>query len=345
MKKKFLAMLLAAVLAVGLLPGTALADGGIYDPVSGSGKCGDNVDWVFDLDTKTLTLTGSGPTYDYGDSAPPWADSRNTALAIEKIVVGDGITALGKYLFFHCIGAVEIQLPASLEHIDRLALLWSPVLKSIHVSGNGGVYRSDNGVLYGPSWSSDSDERIYLLYYPPGRSEDSYSVLPGTAGIDHAAFSSAYNLKTINLNQELRTIGKSAFSDCLSLKDIIIPEGVTTIAESAFCRCQELENIMIPDGVTTIGAAAFEGCIALKSIHLPARLTTLEFTAFWDCPSLSEVMVPESVTVIRGDNSFYSGWMKMDDSLSLNYYFHGDAPEILGIDDLLADRFIPLGLV
>ena len=46
-----------------------------------SGTCGTNVKWNLNTTTGVLTLTGSGATKDYGETAlkgiAPWSDSRN----------------------------------------------------------------------------------------------------------------------------------------------------------------------------------------------------------------------------------------------------------------------------
>ena len=64
MKKRFLGMLLAVLMVLTLLPAAAFADGEL------SGTCGDNVTWKLEGDT--LTISGTGPMFDYKSYNGPW---------------------------------------------------------------------------------------------------------------------------------------------------------------------------------------------------------------------------------------------------------------------------------
>jgi len=108
MKRRFLSLLLVLCLLVSVLPAGAHAAGS-------SGSCGDNVKWAFDPATGTMTLSGSGETYLYSRGEPiPWADLKPQ---ITRVVVGEGITALGYDLFRDCTALTEVVLPESLREL------------------------------------------------------------------------------------------------------------------------------------------------------------------------------------------------------------------------------------
>lgn len=70
-----------------------------------SGKCGKNVNWIYDSKTKTLTISGKGAMYNYpstvmdpddDDDLPPWD---KLELTVDKIVINKGVTTVGSYAF------------------------------------------------------------------------------------------------------------------------------------------------------------------------------------------------------------------------------------------------------
>ena len=83
MKKRILALLLALVMLVGLLPTVALAADGETTPAETpmKGSLGDTATWTYNADTKTLTISGTGATKDYGmgfDYAHPMRTAPST---------------------------------------------------------------------------------------------------------------------------------------------------------------------------------------------------------------------------------------------------------------------------
>ena len=81
-----------------------------------SGKCGKNATWTFDPSTGTLTIKGSGPIhdYDYWDDFSPFNGKKN----IKKVVIGSGITAIGRSTFTECSNLTSVEFPSTLTHIN-----------------------------------------------------------------------------------------------------------------------------------------------------------------------------------------------------------------------------------
>jgi len=76
-------------------------------------------------------------------------------------------------------------------------------------------------------------------------------------------------LLSVNIPNNVTSIGQSAFYGCSSLLSINIPNKVTSIGQSAFYGCSSLPSITIPNSVTSIGDSAFRDCTKLESITLP----------------------------------------------------------------------------
>ncbi len=93
-----------------------------------NGNCGanfggTNAKWSLNTSTGVLTISGKGATKDCGNvgsNQAPWKDSRDK---IKSIVVEDGITALGRYMFYKCEVAESVSLPSTLTAIGDTKFL------------------------------------------------------------------------------------------------------------------------------------------------------------------------------------------------------------------------------
>lgn len=82
-----------------------------------TGACGDNnaLTWSYNATEKTLTITGSGvlsSNYTYGAEAPRY---------MEKLIIAEGVTAIGANAFSNMSSLAMLQLPASLKTIGDKA--------------------------------------------------------------------------------------------------------------------------------------------------------------------------------------------------------------------------------
>ena len=110
MKNKVLSILLALCFVVTLLPAAAFADS---EPMSGT--LGDNITWVFD--NGTLTVSGNGEMEDCTWGAP-WLELSDP---ITKVVITKGVTSVGAGAFYCCMGLKTVVLPEGIKTIDDYA--------------------------------------------------------------------------------------------------------------------------------------------------------------------------------------------------------------------------------
>ncbi|MDR0694319.1 MAG: leucine-rich repeat protein [Prevotellaceae bacterium] len=214
----------------------------------------------------TLTISGNGAMgdYDVGDiNRPSWYLYRDD---IKTVVIQEGVTTVGTYVFYLCSGLVEVTIPSSVITIDNSAFFLCSSLTAINVDGGNMAYSSIDGVLF------NKDQTI-LMYISGGKS-------------------GAYTIPNSVL-----TIGVSAFLGT-SLTEVTIPNSVTTISEMAFIRSESLRKVIMGNGVTTIGEYAFYGCSGLSEITIPGLVTVIDTGVFANCFALREITIPNSVTTI-----------------------------------------------
>lgn len=146
-----------------------------------------------------------------------------------------------------------------------------------------------DGVLY----SKDMSRLIFCW-----QEKEHFTVPQSIRAIEPFAFCLQTKLRTIELHDNITSIGNATFMGCSSLERIVIPSSVTEIKSDTFDGCVSLKEVILHDGITQIGSHAFRHCEALRSIVLPRKLRAMD--SFECCYSLCEIDIPSSVEVIRG---------------------------------------------
>lgn len=218
-------------------------------------RCGVNASWNFDEETKTLTISGTGDTYNFFQS--PYVDI-NTK--IEKIIIEDGITYIGEGIFVQCSALKSITISKTVNKINDYAFRSSfeyrtkyiDPIEEIVVSDENTAYCAVDNVLFDKAQTE-------LILYPAGNAATEYTLPDTVRTIRKQAFEGSTALEKVSLNDGLVTIGTSAFEDCTALSEIRLNDGLDTISAEAFEGCTALADVVIPDSVTYIGAKALYG--------------------------------------------------------------------------------------
>ena len=116
-------------------------------------------------------------------------------------------------------------------------------------------------------------------------------------------FEDCIRLKSIIIPNSVTSIGSYAFYNCRSLTSITIGNSVTSIGDYAFMECSSLTSIIIPDNVVSLGSYTFQNCISLRSVTIGNSVTSIRSYAFMGCHNLTSVTIGNSVTSI-GDSAF-----------------------------------------
>lgn len=129
-------------------------------------------------------------------------------------------------------------------------------------------------------------------------SKNNFTIIPNQTFMD------CRNLTSIQLPDEVTSIGDSAFEGCNILSSInslksvnYLPKELTKIGEKCFLECGQLTNIDLPMKITTIGNSAFSRS-GLTSIVIPKPQIALGVSAFNGCTQLTQVTLPEGMDTI-----------------------------------------------
>lgn len=289
--------------------------------IAQSGTCGETATWELS-DEGVLTISGSGAISDTGEHDMPWKDLRND---ITSIVIDEGITRIGNWVFHSCTEAISVSLPSTLKEIGEQSFRSCSEITQVMLPsglesiGGGAFYYCDSLTsLTIPSGVENFTDAF-------GSSGLRTLVLEeGIDSVDDYAFNGCRYLKNVTLPSTVKRIGKYAFSNCFSLANLDIPADVTELGEGAlsYTALSEFEfpegvnsvepyvlsgtditSIVIPDRFTEIGDYAFLNCTQLKNITLSKNLTDIGTRAF-AYTALTQVDLPDGLETL-GDSAFY----------------------------------------
>ena len=211
-----------------------------------SGQCGKNAVWKFDEETGKLTISGTGPMYDYAQSGPsglevsPWYQLGDYILSVE---VQDGITYIGSSCFWDCYNLQQVTISSSVTHIGAYAFCNSDRLENIHYMGSWSdltFAQIDTALLDLLTFKDQSfGENLYYTC------QDGVLTISGTG--DMPAMDDYWYM------DNGLWIGRTPWRAYRnSIERIIIEEGVTSVSAGSLCGCPNLTVIELSSTVQSM---------------------------------------------------------------------------------------------
>ncbi|ELP91486.1 hypothetical protein EIN_144460 [Entamoeba invadens IP1] len=159
-----------------------------------------------------------------------------------------------------------------------------------------------------------------------------------------------FNLKNINIPNNVTSIKEKSFSNFLTLTKISIGKCVEQIGKSCFENCENLKEIEIPSSVTYIANFAFKNCSKLVQIKFTKQVTDVSPTAFEKCDKLTEIFIENKiVTTVDFPVTYEIAQMFKTNSIYCNnvIFFKSDIIRYLKIKVVNGKRIgeIPKGVV
>lgn len=302
---------LCSIILVFALVLSAMSSISVTASAISSGTLNSDVSWVLGADG-VLTISGNGAMPDFSeDEASPFG----SISGIEKVVITEGVTTIGEYMFMGCSDIKNVSVPASVTNIGFAAFLGCSGLEEINADVNSNSFSSVDGVLF-------NKDKTTLVQFPADKAVTSYTIPEGVKHIADAAFAYSGNLQSvvfagtvetmgfaacfgcqslvsIELSNNLRYVSELAFYLCPSLSAVTIPNSVEFLGNSAFAECEGLVEVVLGKGVKEIGASAFVCCTNLESIALPQGIERIGEEAFSDCEKLSDISLPDNAVNIE----------------------------------------------
>lgn len=225
---------------------------------------------------------------------------------VETIIIPNSLKHLESCYFSGCQNLKCVIMPDALESIDGNPFMGCPSLCEIRISSNHSKFRVQDGVLF-------DSENGDLICYPSGKQEHDYVIPDGTAGIGAFAFDDAKALLHVSIPDSVIRMGDRVFLGCKHLTEIIVSADhpVFCVEDGVLINKNEKSIIFyppekpdaewtVPDGMKKIAQHAFDGAVNLRNISIPDSVTEIETGAFNGCSALTSIKIPTGVDRVVG---------------------------------------------
>lgn len=267
--KRLPALLLAILLCLSLLPGTALADFG-----------GEEQGWTLTAtDPCKLTITSDTGMINWAKGSSLYGPFVST------VELKEGITNIPDRAFYKCSILETIEIPASVTTIGSGVFVRCTGLTSITVADGNQHFTAEDGILY-------NKDKTELLICPQGISGD-VTIPNSVTKISSSAFSGCTQLTNVTIPENVTTIGDAAFEGCTGLTTVALPASLTSLGDGVFQDCTGLTSLSVDSGNTAYSAengVLYDGSKTTLMLY-PAKKQDTTFA------------IPDSVTTIK-DNAF-----------------------------------------
>ena len=266
------------------------------------GRCGQSVNWSFDPSTGTLTLSGTGPMWDYDSTNQPYRKYREQTLHIiiepgvthigncafyayyftSTISIGDGVETVGEFAFSNT--KVEyLAFPDGVTSIGDQACYWNSCLTAVTIPASvTGIGKDAFGCCY------ELNSVIFLGGAPAIGDSAFYGVTavvlyPGDDASWTAEVRSNYEGSLIWMNSIVRCGPSLAWTledGVLSITGMGPMWDFETEQPGWYPRRAEITSVVVADKVTRIGKRAFTGCVNLSTVNFEGDAPVIAEDAF-----------------------------------------------------------------
>ena len=306
--------------------------------VVASGTCGENAAWTLDSEG-VLNITGDGPMADNNTNQAPWEAYK---YQIKQIVIGKGITYIGKFNFFWCnkletvtfeegsqlerIGwgafgyssLPQIAIPDSVTRLEGYAFYYCSNLSNVEISESSCLTSLGECVF-------KADTKLTSLYIPDGMNNIGWGIFENaianvTLSVAESSYAQTYAEK-YGIAYVTRTARPAVVASGFCGEDaawVLTSDGVLKITgigpmadnetnHAPWEACKYLiKQVMIGKDITYIGKFNFFWCNRLETVTFEesSQLERIGWGAF-GYSSLKTIAIPDSVTRLDGYAFYY----------------------------------------
>ena len=275
-----------------------------------TGKCGDNVTWTLtweqgDGENRTLSLTGSGPMYNYTiDDVSPLSGYGG----IRKMTMSNTITTIGDHFFKGHVYEVTITWGTGIKTIGKYAFSYSDI---------GNTLTLPNSVEEVKESAFETCEFLFYVNLPASLKKIGDGAFHNT---DIMQINVA-NANTVFASQD-GVLYNKAMTELILLPlyyksgPFIVPKGVTKIADKAMLGFSRVTEIELPMSVKEIGANGISSTALTKLSCARPVPPTAKANSFGSTPADIPVYIP------TGSLAAYqaaTGWSKFTNFIEIDF--------------------------
>ncbi|MCL2151872.1 MAG: leucine-rich repeat domain-containing protein [Oscillospiraceae bacterium] len=279
-------------------------------------------------------------------------------VGLTSVIIPNSVTAIADYAFNYCSSLTSITIPSNVKSIGNFAFAYctnlSEIIGDLPEDDYIGAWAFDetpdkrdvptSTITFSANGTLTQKEVRNQILGKIGQDDGLFvaEFEDTVTAIDDMAFYDYPNLTSVDLGQNVESIGELAFAYCVGLRDITIADNVTSVGIQAFYACSNLTRVDIGYQVNSIGAEAFAHCVGLEDIKIVDRVDNIGVGAFAFCKNLTYIKIPSGVTSISQE-LFYG-------CSSLTQVGIPDSVSSIGVRafafcDSLTEIYIPNGII
>jgi len=218
-----------------------------WDRVATSGSCGENLTWVYE--NATITITGQGEMTNFKEpDMAPWYPLRRV---IRHVSLPDGLTNVGTLAFYGCANIKMVRIPDSVVKIGAYAFAGCEELTVLTL---------------GNRLSTIGRAAFYNCYKLDGITFP-YSL----ETIGAQAFYRCESLTAVTLPKYVQNVGASVFAYCKNLILVEIFAALKSLPEWTFYGCENLTVVILPETISKVNNYAFTQCDGLTTVYFDGQ--------------------------------------------------------------------------
>ena len=236
----------------------------LFEPFDLTGSCGDNVTFTFNLSSRALTISGTGPMWNFFLEENPWYAARSL---ITSVSVGRGVTTIGDNSFIYCTSLRSVYINSTVNIIGEYAFAYCSDLNSVSLPGN---------LMY-----------IGKSAFMRCTSLQEITIPSKTATIELRAFAGCTSLADVTFLGSVPTFGSRVFLD-VTANAVYPVEDTSWTADVLLDYGGHLTwtpsvrpDFFLPASLAAIEADAFHGIDAV-AVVIPVTVTAIDGNPFAD---------------------------------------------------------------
>ncbi len=213
---------------------------------------------------------------------------------LENVYLENGIEDIYSYAFEQT-NVKTIAIPESVDFLSELAFFKCSNFTEYQVVENNTEYTDIDGVLYSKDGKElvqypygrkdtsykivDGTEVVGDQAFAQNNTLKTVEFPSSLTTIEEWAFYSTA-LEEVYIPQNVTKIDTHVFEGCKNLKTVNMQANIRLLELSVFHNNPSLVNVTLPDTLISIRTDAFTGCTSLKTITMPASMLTIDSKVF-----------------------------------------------------------------
>ncbi|MBR5536099.1 MAG: leucine-rich repeat protein [Clostridia bacterium] len=282
--------------------------GELPEAVISEGSCGEGA--VYSLTNRNvLTVSGEGAISGYDYEEAPWSPyanrvwkvviedgitaigdgSFNGCIYINDLTIADGVESIGSMAFYGCWKIEELELPSALKYVGENAFDSTGMTELVIPKGT--VTIEAYAFAYAPLETITIPESVIFIGEEAFGGGGTYPVIKGAKGsyAEEWANSNGFEFKTDFSGPVEGTWGNLTWVFDTDGTFTILGEGAMDAGSEHFSYPWydyegDMKNIIIGSGITSIPRRAFYGCSAVERVEIPYTVASVGSYAFYSAP-------------------------------------------------------------